>query len=116
MSNGEKLQPLKPIDLSELPDDIAEGVLQLRSLQTKEEWAEFTKTWNDVYKKFALTARNQNQANRNKAAKEFAKEFVSQLNETDPEYDPGVKLFLALLCLSDKELDLAIASFTPTTH
>jgi len=111
---NEQLRQENPIDISKVPAEIREGVFNFRSFQTKEEWAKITESWLMVYQKTALVSRKLNQTQRNKVAKDMIKEWGSKFSDEGlPSYDPATKLLLALFCLSDHQLDLAISTFLP---
>src|SRR3989344_2644960 len=109
MSDDEKLRPSRSLSLREIPNGpLQDTVQRLRSLQTKEEWAEITKTWTEENRQRAVEAWHMNQSTRNDRARGFFYDFVSELEE-NPEDNPGIVLLGALLCLPDKQLGLAVS-------
>ena len=109
----EKPDAPMPIGLPEVPGILRDVVQKVRTY-TQEDWRKFTEVLPLVYKKTFLIARAVSQEERNKQARELIKQWGAEIEKTEElSDDPSPSRLLLPLCLSDKELDLAISTFHP---
>ena len=109
-----------PLDVSKIPNNqVREVVSKLRTLNTAEDWRREVGDWfeSPTYINTAIFARSLGQAERNRGLPEMFKRFSTRgFDEGSNNYVPHAFKLVALFCLSDDQLDIAISAFQETRH
>ena len=110
----ERPKTTKPIELTELPEDIRNFVIGLQVLRTRNDWEGFLSGASDVHKKMIVTMHLKTPVERNQVARTLLSMLKKDIDEgTERDENLGLKAVVGICCLSEQQLKLAYSVLFP---